>query len=440
MNKAQQIVIAIVTPITSGVSLLFASIALTKIFQSNRRLMTPPSRMLGVMCVAIIISSIASVFSTVPIPKETEGVWMALGTTKTCELQGFFFILGSCMIPMYSGSLCMYYMCVVNYNMSDERFGKRLEPSMHISIILWSIFAATSSLATGSINDAISICWIAPLPGDCVANEDIECFRGEDAYFWRTVGIFVPGLLSLLIIIISLLAIFKKVTTQELSGERFRFSPSTTIVERSTTPRPTSLRHRAIKIQMACYLGGGCLVFLATGIFRQREMLQQPVPFALILVAKISYPLQGFVNIAIFIRPSAAQIHRMKPSVTWFEAFRMAFNEFDGHTEKEQTARRRRSSLRSAHGASPHASMVSMSRIHFSSPETDPAESLPQKGKNMILRHICDVFVKKTKPIEKAGIVLIENDDEGCQFYEEHEIDQHPMSFECNNRNETDIE
>ena len=347
MNDSQQIALAIVYPMASGISLFFAIIAFSKILKSNRRLMTPSSRMLCGMCVAIIIASIASVFSTLPIPKDTEGVWIALGTTATCEIQGFFYTLGSNMIPMYSGALCVYYMCVVKYSMSDQRFSKRIEPLMHGSIIAWSLFGITSALATGSINEAGSLCWIAPLPADCVMNEDVECVRGEAAYLWRTLGVFFPGILSFLLIIISLFTIFKKVRNQERSGERFRFSPSAPAVagsrNRSTTR--TSRRYRAIQNTIACYFLGGVVIFLASGIYRQMEMRQQHVPFALILTARICHPLQGFVNILIFIRPSAGQMRRSDPSITWFKALCIAFHQFDGHTEKDQVSRRR-SSLR----------------------------------------------------------------------------------------------
>ena len=196
MNPSQQIALAVALPVASTVSLLSTIIAARKILKSNRRLMTPSSRILFGMCISIVISSIASVFSTLPIPKETEGVWLALGTTKTCELQGFFYKLGSTMIPMYSGALCIYYVCVVKYSMSDQLFGKRIEPLMHITIILWSLVGTLTALVTGSINEAESICWIAPLPKDCLNKEDVECVRGERAYFCRFVAVALPGLLS----------------------------------------------------------------------------------------------------------------------------------------------------------------------------------------------------------------------------------------------------
>lgn len=343
MNHYQKISLAIVLPFTSSISLIFASMAVAKILRSNRRLMTPSSRLLFGMCAGTIIGTFASLFSTIPTPKDNDNVWFSFGTTKTCELQGFLYLLGYALINTYSSALCIYYMFVVIYSRSDEQFGRRVEPFLHLYSISLPVICAFSALITESINPTDSMCWIAPKPQDCLFNDDVECVRGENAYLLRTISVLLPGILCLFIISYSLLRIFQKVRNQERAGERFRFSSP---VARRRSP---SHRSRAIQVQITCYLLGACFIFAASGIYRSIETVHRvPAPFAIILTARICHPLQGFINILIFIRPTAEQIRRRSVSCTWLRAFVIAFKDFDGHTEKDEVTRRR-SSIRRSH-------------------------------------------------------------------------------------------
>lgn len=144
-----------------------------------------------------ILESICNFMSTWPIPKEGSGddqVW-ATGTTATCSLQGFVLTL-SVAVPMYNGFLALYYMLVINHNVSDRTLRNVVEPCVHGITFLWSFGTAVSSVSLSLINDANLWCWIAPLPADCkdswTYGDEGNCQRGDNAWIYRWAFYFAP--------------------------------------------------------------------------------------------------------------------------------------------------------------------------------------------------------------------------------------------------------
>ena len=47
-------------------------------------------------------------------------IWGAMGTTRTCEVQGFFLQLGLA-IPMYNALLSIFFLLVIRYGVPEKR-------------------------------------------------------------------------------------------------------------------------------------------------------------------------------------------------------------------------------------------------------------------------------------------------------------------------------
>lgn len=96
-------------------------------------------------------------FTSWPIPKDDFG-WSLLtiynvGTVQTCTAQGFFVHMSMGTL-MYNCCMSLYYLLIIRYNWSNERFAKRVEPFMHVFSIGFPLVTGIFLLATNSFNPA----------------------------------------------------------------------------------------------------------------------------------------------------------------------------------------------------------------------------------------------------------------------------------------------
>ena len=99
----------IVQTVSSMISWISSIAIIWMIFRSYEKLSTTFHRLLLGLCIADIFSSFALSFSTLPAPD-----------IASCRAQGFFIFLGSLGAPLYTCSMCLYYLCVVKYTMKEE--------------------------------------------------------------------------------------------------------------------------------------------------------------------------------------------------------------------------------------------------------------------------------------------------------------------------------
>ena len=110
-------------------------LTLTVIYRSQIRLSSAYHRIMCSMSVMDLIASIAMALSTIPMPKDQiypfEGA-MIYGTTVTCEIQGFAYVVGFAGSSLYFCGLCCFYLCIINFRMSDKAIRTYLEPTIHL--------------------------------------------------------------------------------------------------------------------------------------------------------------------------------------------------------------------------------------------------------------------------------------------------------------------
>ena len=143
------------------------------IFRSHQKLSTTTHRLLLGLCIADILSSLAQSFSTLPAPATYDDViWNAKGNTSaSCSMQGFFIYLGSAAAPLYTCSLCLYYLSVVKYKKKEEYIETKIEPFLHAVPIAFSMIGAITILAKNAFHPNMTYCFIGADP-TC---DDIEC-------------------------------------------------------------------------------------------------------------------------------------------------------------------------------------------------------------------------------------------------------------------------
>ncbi|KAL7447621.1 hypothetical protein ACHAXS_000019, partial [Conticribra weissflogii] len=135
--------------------------------------------------------------STWPIPKGTEGVYGASGTTQTCTAQGFFNQL-MLVSPFYNLMLAWYYLLLGKLEpLTEEAIASNYEKYMHSLAIIPTISIAVAGLPLTLYNNANLWCWIAAYPPTCENDEgnhgpDWPCERGENAWLFRWIFFYAP--------------------------------------------------------------------------------------------------------------------------------------------------------------------------------------------------------------------------------------------------------
>ena len=189
-------------------------------------------RILVMLCVADVASSLAQSFSTLLVPKETNYyIWGAKGTTTTCDMQGFLIAFGFNATSLYNASLCIYYLAVIKLNWSEEFIKKKMELYLHLVPIIPPLTQAILSVIWEQSNPSGVDC--APVsqywPPHCVGYEpgiipegySIPCGKGKNIqysiYFISYPAVIAP----ILTIAITMPIIYKTVAQVEARLQRY---------------------------------------------------------------------------------------------------------------------------------------------------------------------------------------------------------------------------
>ena len=96
-----------------------------------------------------------------------------------CNAKGLFALLGGILSPFYNCSLCVYYLCVIKFNYSNNTITMKIEPFPHAGPWTWALFCVVYALVIKAFNPSFTSCVINPSPYDCLNNDDIDCERGS---------------------------------------------------------------------------------------------------------------------------------------------------------------------------------------------------------------------------------------------------------------------
>jgi hypothetical protein len=332
------------------------------LLQNNRKkLKSVKYRFLFALCLCDVFNSLTFVFWSLPIPKGTPGVWGAMGNKASCSAQGFliqFGILGS----FYNCALALYFYKSLCFNMKDEQIAKRYEKWIYIVSIVWCLGTASA----GWLQDLYSFsglgCFYAPEPLRCHRRDDIDCIRGEDAniYAWLYSG--VPNFLLFNYIIYSMWMIYMKVKKVSRRAEQWSIgmvgastvsninlsrtevtqSSDSNINDRSLHSRSHTLevasqlgsitgnanrgrsryaeRTKEAALQAFLYVNAYFITHMWAFVVLIVEMFGGTNPFFLVLLENVFWPLQGFANVFIFLRPRIKSIQKTSPEMHYFTA------------------------------------------------------------------------------------------------------------------------
>jgi hypothetical protein len=358
-TQAQQVFITLVPAFTGTLSIIGSSCIIWMLLQENRKkLKSVKYRFLFALCCSDIWNSLVFVFWSLPIPKGTPGVWGAMGNKASCDAQGAFIQFG--ITSYYNCALALYYYKSLCFSMTDEQIAKRYEKWIHIGSVVWSLGTAIAAWQQDLYSYSSLGCWIAAEPLRCHRRDDVDCIRGEDAYIYIWLYTGIPQTLVFNYINYSMFMIYKKVKEVSSRAEKWTMgtaggstlsnpsllegtlSSDRKISNKSLHNRPSGSavvsyrgsisgndnrgssryaeRTKEAAWQAFLYVNAYFVTHIWSSIVGMIELGGGTVPFSLLLIQNFFWPLQGFANVFIFLRPRIKSIQKRSPEIYYFTA------------------------------------------------------------------------------------------------------------------------
>lgn len=250
-----------------------------KLTKSNHRLM------LGLSICDAIHSTVYAT-TTLASPRDLK-FYGAAGNAGTCNAQGFMIIFGVA-TPMYNMALNLFFLSSIRYRIPLSTFSTKIEPFLHTISIMVPLTLAIVSISIDGIRSEGVVCYLSLETADTVW-----------AFIIATIG------LCFIINLYSMISIYRHVVTR-LNKVR-RYSYCTTQNERRDAEK------RDVLVQSLFYTGAFFLTYLWSFIIT----LFNKQCFFLLACNEIFYPLQGFWNFLLYIRPIVMRLKKTYPDKSW---------------------------------------------------------------------------------------------------------------------------
>ena len=279
----------------------------------------------------VLLSFFSFFLTTWPIPSEYEGVYANLGNQATCEAQGFMVQL-SATYSLYNAYLAAYFVLVVRYNWK-ERDIRKVEFLTHFLTFGFALGSAIAGSYMGLYNNYYNLlCWIAEHPPGCIEDPDVECERGEHAIFYQYTFYFMWIWGALVAITIMMLLLYWTVHQQSRAMRRYAGAGTN-----------NDKRKRQVAEQAFLYIAAYYLMSL----FPTLQVIIRSITgggyFVVFIGNGFCFPLQGFFNLFIYLRPRYLQFKKNSPEATRLQAIRhILFNR--GSSGRSSTSKLVRSS------------------------------------------------------------------------------------------------
>lgn len=271
-----------------------------------------------------LLTSTGLLLQPVLLPATSQPRLFAVGNISTCEVSGCLFIVA---LASYSYALILsfYFYATVCLDWPERKLKRWLEPWMHIAIAAIVLLFCLIALLYDLISPipVLGYCLWGQSPHNCGVRDDIPCERGMGL-----LAQLMPTLWTLSDIFLIIGSIY---FTWRLYA-RVR-SLSLRSLRHSMTESVTLKRKRAVMVQTCCYtgaatnglihtlVGGSCaFYYLFFGEYTDSPR-QFASGYATVIISYTFFPLQGFLNCLVYIRPTLARWRDAHPEKSLFWAF-----------------------------------------------------------------------------------------------------------------------
>ena len=287
-------------------------------------------------------ASVAWFFTTWPIPRGTPGVYAAVGTQQTCSAQAFFaqFSLST---VMYNATLCVYYVLVIVKGWKDEDIVK-IEPFFHGHAIAWGLGTGLASLGLTLFNQVGWDCWISAAPLGCQESWNspdgtTTCVRGDNGSLYQWAFYYAPLWFVIVLVSVLMYWVYHTVKIQEKAMNKYKVSVANDTGDEGGNKRglkrqPSQIQlsnYKRIQKQALFYVGAFFVTWFFPTIFQLVIVTSGKFPFPLLFLTALFVPIQGLLNLIVFIRPTYMRYRRANPDEFFLSAwFRMLWQELKG--------------------------------------------------------------------------------------------------------------
>ena len=304
---------------------------------------------------ADLVVSLTVLFNPLVLPEWTDLVF-AQGTFQTCEWAGFFlyfFLSGT----VYNGALSAYFLLTIRYFKTEKQVSRLLEPWVHLIAFFLPLIVGTLAMVDHGYNPhaLYGLCLLAAYPPDCLLNESVECERGENDTIASLFVVATHAVFGIGGIICTWLVYWTVRQQTHRSHKRYlrsvledvSTSVGSSLFQNATSQQPTldaakQKRIRTVGMQAVlytlAYLNGFVWVVFANvveGIYTKdlaamQSLLEddnfQPLLYAAFFLLLLMFPIQGFFNAIIYLRPRLLRWKDSNADNSWLWAFRQVLS------------------------------------------------------------------------------------------------------------------
>lgn len=318
-KQYEQIVFIVLAAISASLSALGSSfIVYATSLRQIRGHANTRDRILCLLSLIDVLNSVAYGVGPLATPKGAVDMIGAVGTTATCDTQGFFVQLGISAIPLYNAMLSVYFLLIVGYQMQVRRI---VEIVLHLVPLGYGLVTSSLGAALQMYNANGNVCWLEGYPYNCAFWGSIDCTRGQKYktydYVYSFAAIPLSAAFLIVFVAMGLLSVKSYRTRREFTD---RFGADSLNSNQVAT----------VWTQASLYV----LSFLSSYLFIVLIWLEKlkfiklgqswTGKFVFHSFYRFLLPLQGWWNFFVFIRPSWGRIRKAKPDVNIFAALREA--------------------------------------------------------------------------------------------------------------------
>ncbi len=331
LSDKQEMVLSILLVCSAFLSVVGSCTIVFKIFRSlcRNQTTTPYDRIiLGLSC-CDIVASFTYALGPFLLPSETsQRVW-AIGDDSSCQKLGFLLQLASLWSIWYNAILSFYYLLTVRFQVKRQDFCRKYEPWLHLS---GAIFFPSTALA-GYVGkwyteeDLAMTCWIGRVDAGCDESGN-NCTKQWGELLAYMFGA-LPTIVSILAVIINNVIIYlfvRKSLKTNFNAPNHRESnesqESQDAIERLMIQ--DRLRNEAAT-QGFLYVSSFLIIISPAFAVQILDgslgygKADQGRLYPLLVLNSILLPLQGFINVFIYVRPSHIRFRAANPDKSfWF--------------------------------------------------------------------------------------------------------------------------
>ncbi len=316
---------SVIASVTASISFISSALIIYIISRTQSKLTTTYHRIMFFVSSCDLMTSLAIAFTTLPMPRDViyDFGTASDGNTFTCSLQGFAVYVGSVLGIFSICILCVYYLCVIKFQLDSEKIKKYVEPTLYCLSMILALFPGISFWKAGLINPQPyePYCTVGSYPLGCRIYQDPQgCIRGGDSDIRGIDAILVPYflfsviLLGVLTVIISMATIVVSIRRIEMALTMARKDEGEQ-EENLNDHLLTYHQTKKIAIQACMYIAA----FLLTWVFTILAFcIRRSIVVAVLKM--IFQPLQGFFNALIFVYHKVDNIKEAYPEYYFFEA------------------------------------------------------------------------------------------------------------------------